>query len=136
MKKIVFLLLLLASIPSIMKSQAHLGATSREIQIMHPDKVFKTSYVEGVKIIGTDMDYGNFVYVFNNQGVSVLCMQFPYNLGCLNQQIEIYNNTYVILSKSSWKAYLKGGGIMTIKLIYTPGQNGEEGYYRFDYIPE
>jgi hypothetical protein len=34
----------------------------------------------------------------------------------LNAQVEIYTKKYVIVSETSWKAYLEGGGIMEIDL--------------------
>jgi len=36
----------------------------------------------------------------------------------LNAQVEIYNKKYVIISETSWKAYLEGGGLMKINLTY------------------
>jgi hypothetical protein len=36
----------------------------------------------------------------------------------LNAQVENYNKKYVIVSETSWKAYLDGGSIMRINLVY------------------
>jgi len=36
----------------------------------------------------------------------------------LNAQVEVYNKKYVIVSETSWKAYLEGGGIMKINLTF------------------
>ena len=73
---------------------------------------------------------GEFIYYFDGDtGLSYYCIQIPDNLEALNAQIEIYNQKYVIISETSWKAYLGGGGTMKINLTY----DKEYDTYLFNY---
>jgi hypothetical protein len=103
------------------KGQAHLGSTETEIRNLHPDNTFSVGYANnGQRYIYTKMAFGVFSYYFDSTtNLSVKCLQIPNNLTDLNTQVQIYNQKYVITSKTSWTAYLEGGGIMYIKLIYS-----------------
>lgn len=129
MKKVIFIAVLL--LPLLGKAQAHLGSTLTDIKAMHPDNYFKIDYTkQGQKYAQTEMPLGTFVYYFDSKtGLTDFCIQIPKNMQALNAQVEIYNKKYVILSETSWKAYLEGGGIMYIKLNY------DEDYqlYSFSY---
>jgi hypothetical protein len=129
MKKLIFALIIM--LPLIAKAQAHLGSTLSEIKAMHPDKVFTVKYTDdGQKYAYTDMYYGTFYYYFDKEtGLSNFSMQIPESITALNAQVESYNNKYVILSETSWKAYLEGGGLMKINLQY----NKEYDLYVFYY---
>jgi hypothetical protein len=118
MKKIIFAIILL--FPILCRAQAHLGSTLSEINANYPEKVFKIGYTnEGKKYATVEMAFGTFAYYFDNQtGLSDFCIQIPDNLNALNAQVEIYNKKYVIVSDKSWKAYLEGGGVMKINLIF------------------
>ena len=118
MKRLIFALIVM--LPLIGKAQAHLGSTVADIKALHPDKVFTTKYSnDGTKYIYTDMPFGTFYYYFDKEtGLSNLCLQIPDNMTALNAQVETYNKKYVIVSETSWKAYLEGGGLMKIKLSY------------------
>lgn len=118
MKKLIIALIVM--LPMIGKAQAHLGSTLTDIKAMHPDKVFTVDYTDdGVKYAYTDMVYGTFFYYFKKEtGLSNLCLQIPFNMNTLNGQVEAYNKKYVIVSETSWKAYLEGGGLMKINLTY------------------
>lgn len=129
MKKIIFALILL--LPLLGKAQAHLGSSLADIKAMHPDKVFKIDYTkQGQKYASAEMYYGTFVYYFDSEtGLSNYCIQIPDNMTALNAQVEVYNKKYVIVSDTSWKAYLEGGGMMKINLIY----DEENKLYYFSY---
>ncbi len=118
MKHLVFALTLL--LPLLGKAQAHLGSTLADIKERYPDKVFKINYSnKGQKYAIAEMNYGTFVYFFDSEtGLSNFCMQIPDNMTALNAKVEDYNKKYVIVSETSWKAYLEGGIIMKINLIY------------------
>ena len=117
MKKII--LLFIITLPLLVNAQAHLGATLDEIRKMHPDNYFKINYTtDGTKYDSSDMDLGNYSYYFNSNGLSYMCIQIPSNMQNLNTQVEIYNKKYVVVSKTSWRAYLDGGGMMNINLTY------------------
>jgi hypothetical protein len=112
--------------PFLGKSQAHLGTTVAEIKSKYPDKVFTTSFLDdGVRFIYTEMPLGTFFYYFDKEtGLSKLCIQVPSNINALNAQVELYNKKYVIISETSWKAYLEGGGRMKINLKYDEDYKG------------
>ena len=109
-------------LPFFMKGQAHLGATLKEIKEAHPNNVFKDVYYtdDGSKYFtSTDMPLGNFSYYFTKEtDKTYLCVQVPIDNIALNTLVEMYNKKYVIVSDSTWKAYLDGGAIMNINLHY------------------
>lgn len=107
-------------IPFLGRAQAHLGSTLHEIKNYHPEKEFTVeSLDDGSLVAETDMPLGSFLYFFDKEtGLSNLCVQIPDDLTALNTQVEIYNKKYVIISETSWKAYLDGGGVMKINLNY------------------
>ncbi len=118
MKRFVFFSALLM-LTLCVQAQAHLGATVSEIKAFHPDNMFTVGYTDdGTKYISTEMPLGLFAYYFNEQGISYMCVQIPSSMINLNTQVEIYNKKYVITSKTSWTAYLEGGGMLYISLIY------------------
>lgn len=129
MKKLIFALIVM--LPLLGKAQAHLGSTLADIKALHPDKVFTVKYTDdGQKYTYANMYYGTFYYYFDKEtGLSNLCFQVPDNMTALNAQVEIYNKKYVILSETSWKAYLEGGGLMKINLEY----NKQNEVYVFYY---
>lgn len=107
-------------LPILGKAQAHLGSTLTDIKALYPDKFFTIDYsTTGQKFASADMSYGTFYYYFDKKtGLSNFCMQVPDNMPALNALVENYNKRYVIISETSWKAYLEGGGILNIKLVY------------------
>lgn len=118
MKKLIFTFIVM--LPLFVKAQAHLGSTLADIKAKHPDKEFIIEYSDdGTKYAYASMYYGTFIYYFDKEtGLSNLCLQIPDDMTALNAQVEVYNKKYVIVSETSWKAYLDGGGIMKIELIY------------------
>jgi hypothetical protein len=114
-------------------AQAHLGASLADIKEIHPYNTFTTSYTDdGTKYVTTEMPLGVFAYYFDENGLSNMCVQIPSSMVNLNTQVEIYNKKYVITSKTSWTAYLEGGGMMYIKLVYSD----ENKLYSFIYTSE
>lgn len=128
MKRILTFILLQTSIFSY--SQAHIGVTYEELERLVDYKPMKTGYLQpGYWYAECDHQYGRFVYCFNNEGVTVGVFMIPWNQGAVNAQAEIYNQRYTIISETSWKAYLSGGGIMSINLKY----DEDYGQYIFTY---
>lgn len=118
-------------IPFLSKGQAHLYSTESEIRSLHPDNIFtKGRTNDGKRYIMSKMRYGTFIYYFNDFGLSDFNIQIPTTLTDANAQVEIYNSKYVINSTNSWTAYLEGGGIMKIDLIF----DKELDTYVFTYI--
>lgn len=118
MKKVIFALIL--ALPMICKAQAHLGESLSGLKARYPDKYFKIEYTnDGAKYTSAEQPFGTFVYYFDKEtGLTNLCIQIPKNMQALSAQIEVYNGKYVIISDKKWKAYLDGGGILNINLIY------------------
>ena len=125
------ILVLISIVPILGNAQAHLGESLSGLQERYPDKTFKIEYAkDGTKYALVDQPLGTFAYYFDQEtDLTYMCIQIPDNLQALNTQVEIYNKKYVIVSESSWKAYLEGGGIMKINLTY----NQEHGTYWFLY---
>ena len=120
MKKLFILFSIIFSITCY--SQAHLGHTYNELERFVGNRPIKTGFLKnGYWYAETNYDLGKFVYCFSNDGYIVFCFQIPYNQGCVNAQAEIYNQKYSIISSNSWVAYLDGGGIMYINLVYDDG---------------
>lgn len=107
-------------LPFFSNAQAHLGSTLSEIKGRYPGKEFSMTVTDdGSKIVSAEMPFGTFYYVLNPETqLSDMCLQIPNDMEALNAQVEIYNKKYVIVSETSWKAYLEGGGIMIIDLTY------------------
>lgn len=117
--------------PIMCKSQAHLGATETEIRQMHPDNEFSRSWTnDGRKYIMSKMTYGTFIYYFDKSGYTDFNLQIPTTLQDANALVEMYNRKYVITSKTTWTAYLDGGGIMKISMVF----DEEIKTYVFSYL--
>lgn len=130
MKKIFFIIILIISIFG--NAQAHLGTTLENLKELHPDKTFTIDYANsGKKYASTDMTYGTFIYYFKKEtGLTDFCIQIPNNITALNALVEIYNKKYVIVSETSWKAYVEGGGILNINLIYS--EENKFSYFSYE----
>lgn len=131
MKKLIFALIIL--LPIIGKAQSHLGESFSGLKTRYPDKYFKIEYTnDGTKYTTAKHLLGTFVYYFDGEtGLTYMCIQIPDDLQALNTQVEIYNKKYVIVSESSWKAYLDGGGTMNINLTYNKEYEKYIFYYTF-----
>jgi hypothetical protein len=118
MKKIIFTILIL--FPVFAKGQAHLGSSFADLKSRYPEKKFKIEYTNtGRKYTTAEQTFGTFIYYFDDEtNLTDLCIQIPDNMTTLNAQVEAYNKKYVIVTETSWKAYLEGGGIMNITLTY------------------
>jgi hypothetical protein len=114
MKKLILLLL-----PFLGYSQAHLGHTEYEIRSYHTDVDFIRDWTkDGQKYLMGAMPLGTFIYYFDEKGYSNFNVQIPRTMKDANLQAEIYNGKYVIISKTNWTAYLEGGGIMKIEMVF------------------
>lgn len=112
-------LLLGCLFPFLCNAQAHIGSTETEIRSIHPDNIFTKNWTKnGQKYIMTKMLYGTFIYYFDENNLTNFNIQIPTTIQDANTQVEIYNTKYVITSKTSWTAYLDGGGIMKIDMIF------------------
>lgn len=66
MKKLIFLIIII--LPFIVKGQAHLGSTEKDIRDAYPDKTFTVGYNDdGQKYISAFMYYGIFIYYFDKE---------------------------------------------------------------------
>lgn len=119
-------------LPFTINAQVHLGSSLEDIQEFHPTKEFITgNNDDGTKYAYTEMELGTFYFFFNKQTeLTDYCVQVPKDMIALNTQVEIYNKKYVVVSETSWKAYLDGGGIMKIILTY----NENLKTYLFTYV--
>lgn len=117
--------------PILCSAQAHLGDSYSSLQSRYPDIELQIEFTdEGRPYTMIDHLLGTFIYYFDSETyLTDLCVQVPNDMQDLNTQIEIYNNKYVVLSETTWKAYLEGGGKMNIELIY----NEEYETYLFYY---
>jgi hypothetical protein len=102
-------------------SQAHLGYTEEQVRAYAPNQTWVDGMSNtGERYISTDYSLGSFVYYFNKStGLCDGCTQIPSSMINLNSQVQIYNQKYVVTSKTSWTAYLEGGSIMYIELKYS-----------------
>ena len=118
MKKICFLIIIL--VPLVVKSQALLGFSIEDIKANFSENSFEKIISDNGRLMyRTEFEHGDFIYVFDKETLlSNTCMLFPNNLANLNALVELYNKEYVVVSDSSWKAYLDNGTIMKVELIF------------------
>lgn len=131
MKHLYFFILIL--LPFISEAQAHLGESFSGLESRYPDLTFEVETTNDGTIYTTAQQlFGTFIYYFDGEtGLTNLCVQIPDDLQALNAQVEIYNKKYVIISETSWKAYLNGGSTMEINLIYNEEYETYIFYYTF-----
>jgi len=99
-------------------AQARLNYTESAIRNDFPNQTFEVGRTtSGVKYISTFFDTTLVAYYFDENGYSYLVQIVPANVGVLNGLVENYNNTYVIISATEWRAYTEGG-IMQIELVF------------------
>jgi hypothetical protein len=131
MKNLYFFILIL--LPFMSEAQAHLGESFSGLESRYPDLTFEVETTNDGTIYTTAQQlFGTFIYYFDGEtGLTNLCVQIPDDLQALNAQVEIYNKKYVIISETSWKAYLDGGSTMEINLIYNEEYETYIFYYTF-----
>lgn len=114
-------------------TQAHLGSSLSDLKTMYPEKTFKIEYADdGTKFTTAEQLLGVYIYYFDKEtNLTFLCIQVPNDMEALSAQIEIYNKKYVILSDTTWKAYLEGGTTMNIYLKYQEEYNTYIFYYTY-----
>jgi len=104
----------------VVKSQALLGFSIEDIKANFSENSFEKIISDNGRLMyRTEFEHGDFIYVFDKETLlSNTCMLFPNNLANLNALVELYNKEYVVVSDSSWKAYLDNGTIMKVELIF------------------
>lgn len=112
-------LLLLCLLPVMLQGQARLNKSEEEIIEAFPEIKFKKGLTsDNLKYIMGDFPRGTFVYYFDEYNYTNLNIMVPYSIEKANEQVEIYNGKYVIISKTSWNAYMDNGMIMKIDMIF------------------
>lgn len=126
MKRLLFLSVLLIFTLSA-NAQARLNFTESQIRNDFPYQVFSNkTTTDGIRYISTTFDNIMIAYYFNNDGYSYFVQIIPLDNGALNGLIEYYNNHYVIISTTEWRAYGEYG-IMKIELFFN--NNGTQSIY-------
>ncbi len=99
-------------------AQAKIGFTEQQIRDSLPFVSFKKGETDNsIRYIVYNNDRAIIAYYFDDFGRCYLTAVLPNTQGDLNYFVEVYNNRYVIISSTEWRAYLKNG-ILKIKLIY------------------
>lgn len=100
-------------------SQSRIGYTESEIRSEFYYCKFETGYLDnGTKYIYTDDgNNASVAYFFTANGNCNLTMIFPDSQNALNEYVQIYNNKFVKVSDTQWKAYLDET-VLTIDLFF------------------
>ena len=102
-----------------LSAQARLNKSEAEIRESFSEISFREGETkDGIKYLMGEFSRGIFIYYFDEFGYSNLNLMVPYNIESVNEQVEIYNSKYVIINKTSWRAYLDNGMIMSIEMIF------------------
>lgn len=119
-------IILLMLAPTILLAQAMLGYTFAEVKEKYPQVKFKQVKQKAGYSLAGEFECIAFAYfIYDGSDVVQLCMGIPKGMECLSGYVENYNEKYVILSKTSWRAYMESGFIMSINLEH----DEESGYY-------
>lgn len=105
-----------------LNAQARLGSSRYDIL----SEFYDSSPVVGVDNSGQvyiDVEFvrANVRYYLDQGGDCSLVFIMPKTQGDLNFYVEYYNNSYVILSSTSWKMYSTDGSIAKISLMSQDG---------------
>lgn len=105
-----------------LNAQARLGSSRYDIL----SEFYDSSPVVGVDNSGQvyiDVEFvrANVRYYLDQSGDCSLVFIMPKTQGDLNFYVEYYNNSYVILSSTSWKMYSTEGSIAKISLMSQDG---------------
>lgn len=126
--KTLLLLLAMAVLPLISKSQPLFGYTPSEVKAKYPDVEWEyKKWGEGNDklTMGFRTEDLLVIYFFNEDNRSLFTTIAPQNQGELQSFIESYNNRYVIIDSYTWKFY-NDGAVFLCKLKQT-----DEGKYYF-----
>lgn len=105
--------------PAMLWGQARLGKTEVEVRSTLSDVDFTRGWTkDGNKYLMAKLPQGAFIYYFNQDGKTNYNVFAPVSIETANAQAEVYNGKYTITSPMSWTAYLDGGGVMKIQMIY------------------
>lgn len=135
MKLLHFLVFIVLIAYNSSEAQSRIGVAETRIRQDFKDKTFESGYTkDNDYYISFDYEYGGFVYYFDEEKVCTHCMLIPYNLKIVNKLVNDFNQKYVPVSDTKWKAYIEGG-LIYINLNWF---NGSElpvfGYTRNDII--
>lgn len=135
MKKVLLIALLITASME-MKAQdgtyavVQLNATQKEIRSMFPSVRFDNfASNNGTPVLERAYNDEYIFYYFDEDGNCFEVFEQPTTQGRVNQLAELYNKKYVITSNRSWTAYLDGGAINYIKMIYIK----DTGKFAFTY---
>lgn len=114
---------ILISDSSLLYSQALIGYNYDEVIDKCLDQ--KLTFTEGQtdsfgKFIQIDQSISKVVYVFNSNNLCYITIIYPKSQLDLKNYVENYNEEYVVVSDTEWKAYLTIG-ICDIHLDYDSG---------------
>jgi len=107
--------------PLISNAQANIGGSLDEIKAFYPDKVFEVGIADdSTHYATTKFELGIFIYYFNKDGDSFLCMQVPLGASELKKQVEIYNEKYTTIEPNAlWSGILENNKTLKIELSYS-----------------
>jgi len=119
MKKIILTVLMIV-LTTLSYSQARLNSTYKEIktEFDKPGNGYKEGVIEGKEIpyIQVQLESSSVMYIFDKDDLCGLTWIRPVNTKLVNKYVEKYNNNYVSVSDTEWKAYLDGH-VSKIELI-------------------
>ncbi len=120
MKKIIFLLLIC---PLLGNSQVRLGHKMSDIYSEFQEKNPRMgNNDDGIAYMAINFEKCLTLHYFTDDKVCFMTIISPNTQGDLNFFVEYYNQSYVILSPTSWRMYSTGGGNCDITLMTNEGQ--------------
>lgn len=140
MKKVLLIIAMLITAAMTTRAQksdyalVQLRATEKEIRSMFPYVSFEYHNSDnGTPYLERRWDDEWFCYYFSKEtGDCFEVFEQPTTQGRINQLAEIYNKKYAITSERSWTAYLDGGRIQYIKMVYIEATGKFAFTYRTD----
>jgi hypothetical protein len=117
-------------LPFLVCAQARLGSTYADLVQEYSDQYLEIRYAnDGTPYTIVNFSFGSAAHYFNENFLVKKSILIPYTIKDLNSIIQVYNDKYVVLSETAWKAYVDGGGIINITLTY----NEDTNHYIFHY---
>ncbi len=112
------LLIFLFFFSNLLFSQARINWTEEQIKEDFFDYDFEKYYTDDGYYIFTDNAYlSSIAYFFDEYGYCDMTIILPDNQQALNFYVQNYNNKYVTISDTEWKAYTDNG-VLIIKLVF------------------
>lgn len=137
MKKLLFIMLTLLTVTaSAQKTTIYVDVTySRMKERITEDNCFieKESNHEGERVVHIrNNEYGDELLSLTFYTGEVCTSQgiLMYNMNVINEQVKLYNESFVTLSKDSWRVYVKGKSyICNLKTL-------KDNTFYFHWLPE